>query len=964
MIKACLRIKTRYFTALLISSLLLLGCNTAPKKATLRDIDKVSDQIQQSPVFIKPKTEAEIRAAYANYIKYASKDDKGRKAALSRLAEIEFELSNKLLLETQNLESSSRDDTLDDKLYNERLNKTIELLTTSLRDYENAKNNDRILYQLAKAHDQKGEYQQSIKYLQQLAGRYPKSPYYVESMFRLAEEAFARRDYISAEDAYTEVIASPYNDIFFEKAIFKRGWARYKQQLYTEALDDYLDALLHHEFGDYHTLSKSDKTQFDEYFRAIGLSFAHLDSMQSLHAYFKDKPDFKYVFYSYSTVSDIFLKQERFSDAANILEQFQTHYPKSEELALSRLQLIKIWQTSGFTKKLHPIIEDFYQRFNPDSHYWQQNAINPEIYQTINNATKQYILLISQYYHNKYQQNHRTQDFEKADIWYQRYLKHYPSFVRKDNIFYLYAELLAEAKKDEQALYYYEKSAYDKDLILNKEAAYASIIISGILYNKQITKNIKNVTDKNPNNKLWLNKHINYAILFSQLYPNDKRRNKIILHAAELAFGSQQYDKAIELSELIADSANSNDTNTANYLRAQAYFRLAQYSESEAIYSQVLASEFFNRSANKQQKSELENNLAIAIYQQAESAKQNQDIASAYKHYARIASAAPQSSIAATGLYDAIALSMSKNLWQQAIKTIERFRILYPKHKLNADVSKKLSVAYLNSKQDIKAAQEFEKISSLDDDQEIKQTALWQAAALYESKQDYPSAIRSYKTYAHNFKQPYVQNVESMYKLTKLYTLNNAPEKAKFWKLRIIKADKTAAKKHKTDRTRFIVASISLSMAIDAHRQYRHFRLIEPLNLNLRRKKQAMQKAVKLYSQASSYGIAEITTEATYAIADIYNSFSRALLNSERPKKLNEEELEQYNILIEDQAFPFEEKAIEFFEINLARTKQGSEGQWIQKSHTQLQQLYPVRYKREPKVNPYSQILSKPVGEN
>ena len=40
---------------------------------------------------------------------------------------------------------------------------------------------------------------------------------------------------------------------------------------------------------------------------------------------------------------------------------------------------------------------------------------------------------------------------------------------------------------------------------------------------------------------------------------------------------------------------------------------------------------------------------------------------------------------------------------------------------------------------------------------------------------------------------------------------------------------------------------------------------------------------------------------------------------SERPKKLSKAELEQYNVLLEEQAFPFEEKAAELHEVNAHR---------------------------------------------
>ena len=118
-----------------------------------------------------------------------------------------------------------------------------------------------------------------------------------------------------------------------------------------------------------------------------------------------------------------------------------------------------------------------------------------------------------------------------------------------------------------------------------------------------------------------------------------------------------------------------------------------------------------------------------------------------------------------------------------------------------------------------------------------------------------------------------------------------------------------------------------------------------------------MQASVKLYGQASKYKIYEITTEATYSIALIYKDFSKALLDSDRPTNLNDEELDQYEILLEDKAFPFEDKAIEFFEINLARIKDGFYNDWIDKTHKGLIELFPVRYNRKPKQDAYVSIF-------
>ena len=94
---------------------------------------------------------------------------------------------------------------------------------------------------------------------------------------------------------------------------------------------------------------------------------------------------------------------------------------------------------------------------------------------------------------------------------------------------------------------------------------------------------------------------------------------------------------------------------------------------------------------------------------------------------------------------------------------------------------------------------------------------------------------------------------------------------------------------------------------------------------------------------AADYGVADVSTAATYRIATVYRDMGKAMMSSERPKKLSKVELEQYNVLLEEQAFPFEEKATELHEVNARRAATGVYDKWVQSSFDALREL-PVRY--------------------
>ena len=934
--------------SLLLSIILILAsCNSDDKPKSLADIDVTSNKKSQTKVFIKPKTEEEIRTAYTDYLKNAGENDNSRLEALSRLAELEFSYSDKLLQQQEHL-SAEEKEAFDDKLYYSRINKTIELLSTSLKDYPKSKNNDTLLYQIAKAYDQRGDHQESIDALTQLIDKYPKSPFYVEAQFRIAEDAFSYRDYSTAEFSYTEVIIAKDNDVFYEKSLFKRGWARFKQQYYTDAVDDFLEAVLKHEFDEFEKLSKTEREQFNEYFRAVGLAFSYLGGAESLDEYFKDRPDFIYTYHTYSMVADIYLKQERYSDAVKTHKQFIKLYPKSDNIPYSYLKIIDIWKNSGFTNKVYAAIENFYIQYNPSSKYWKNQNENSSINRAIRRSLKEYVVLMTGYYHNKYQKSTKINDYKSTELWYKRYLKHYSAYAQKDNIYFLYAELLSQKQKYKQALKYYELAAYDNDLIIHKKAAYASVLISDRLLSQKTTKETPAA------NKEYLKKHVAYALKYVQKYPGDKKAHQIILHAAELAYKAGDYKSTIELADILITNNPGRNNSYIRSLKAESYFQLKEYAEAESLFKQLVHS----KQSSQKQKVKYTDKLALSIYKQGETALNNKDAPQAISHYSRISTIAKASAIAATGLYDAIALNMQYKQWSSAISDIKRFQRLYPRNKHQTDVSKKLSVAYLSSNQGIKAAAEFEKISSMGgSNTEVKSAALWQAAELYESKNKINDAIRSYEEYARKYKKPYPQYLESMNKLVALYSKKNAQGKANKWRKNITKADKRALNNVKTDRTNYIASFAYLGLARSEKSRFDRIRLSLPLKRSLKKKKSAMQSSVRFYGNASKYKIYEAATEATFSIALIYKDFSVSLLESDRPKKLNAEELDQYEILLEDQAFPFEDKSIEFFEINLARVKDGQYNQWIKKSHNELISLFPTRYKRQPKVDSYINVF-------
>ena len=105
-----------------------------------------------------------------------------------------------------------------------------------------------------------------------------------------------------------------------------------------------------------------------------------------------------------------------------------------------------------------------------------------------------------------------------------------------------------------------------------------------------------------------------------------------------------------------------------------------------------------------------------------------------------------------------------------------------------------------------------------------------------------------------------------------------------------------------------------------------------------------MDESLKTFEDLVPYEVAEVTAAATYYIAEIYLNFSASLMNSEPPGGLTDAEKMDYEMVIEEEAFPFEERAISVHEANFELLVGGVYNPWVQKSLDKLTNLMPGRY--------------------
>ena len=339
----------------------------------------------------------------------------------------------------------------------------------------------------------------------------------------------------------------------------------------------------------------------------------------------------------------------------------------------------------------------------------------------------------------------------------------------------------------------------------------------------------------------------------------------------------------------------------------------------------------------------LADNLAASIYKQGEAANAVQDYRAAADHFLRIRQAAPGSTIRPAAEYDAGAALIKLQDWTAAASVLEAFRSAYPTHELQREVTKQIAAVYRESGQLARAAGEYDRVANESEDPTLRGEALLLSGDLYEQSRDTTRALDVYARYVSQFPHPAETAIVTRHKMAELRKATR--DEAGYYREldEIVRADASAGAE-RTGRTRTIAARSALVLAEKLHVEFAAVKLLQPFESSLQVKQRLMNELIASLDRLVEYEIAEVTAAATFYMAETYSDFSRALVDSQRPADLVAAELDEYEAALEEEAFPFEEKAIGVHEKNLELLRAGVLNAWTEKSLGRLAELVPGRY--------------------
>jgi TolA-binding protein len=901
------------------------------KKDTIESLEKKTVEVRPGKIILDSSELA--REGYRDFLDLVSSDPALRAEAMRRLGDLEVEATEADQL-IENIES------LDTRGFDN----AVELYQMLLEAYPDYRRNDTVLYQLARAYEIGGRTDEALAVLNELVTRYPDTAVVDEVQFRRGEMLFLRKSYNDAEMAYREVVEYGDASRFYEQSLYKLGWSQFKLAWYKDSLSPFFELLdlklAGVEIGEgderLATLKRAERELVEDTFRVLSISFSYIEGADSIDAFLAQRGLPKYTYIIYSNLGDLYLEQERYQDAAETYEAFVTQDPYHPKAPVLQVQVIEAYQQGGFPSLVLDGKKSFAERYGMDGPFWIRNP--REENEAVAGHLKSNLTDLAQYYHAEAQRDGRKSDYQQAANWYRKYLDYFPGESDTANTNFLLAEILYESEEYGDAVTEYERTAYGYPFHeKSAEAGYAAILAY-----REHEKVLSGVAKDE-----WHQAYLDSGLRFAETYPEHAESGAVLTTVAEDLFRQNRFGLAIAVGQSVVGKqppVKPELARTAWTVIAHSQFDLANYMDAESAYYSLRN---FTPADDAVASQAIKDRIASAIYKQGEMARDAGDLETAVTHFRRLGQAVPDSGIRATAEYDAAAALINLQAWDRASVVLEEFRRDHPDSEFADDVTQKLAVTYLESGQVGQAAAEFERIadtaSSTDD---VRREALWKASELYEQTGVLAAEQRVLNNIVRRYPNPISESIEARARLLEI-AVQTGNEEERIARLEELVEVDASAGAQRSDRTRYLAATASLDLAEPVRKRFEVVKLTQPLADSLKLKKELMEDVISAYTGASNYGVAEITTAATFRLGEVYEQFSSDLMESDRPTNLEADALEQYEILLEEQAFPFEEKAIDLYKANADRAADGVYDDWVKRSFGRLAGLMPARYAKE-----------------
>lgn len=976
--------------------------------------DKYREQIEKLQ---KERTEARDKAI-GKFELLLSQQGESPLAAdiLLRLAQLYFEKEN-----DEYLLREEEYDKLVEKLMTEgkdvklppaprrNYSKSVELYRKIVNQYPDYDLADGAVYLLAYCLAEQGDEEEAKKMYEYLIEKYPKSPYVPEAHVRLGEYYFFKSQYEKAIEEYNFVLNYPVST-FYDKALYKLGWSYYLLSRYDEAINFFAQVIDFYEEGrGQRALRGEDLKAESMTYMAICFAEKHPFGGGEAEAleYFKKLGERSWERDIMVRIGDVYLERASFDGARDAYTAALTRYPTDPDNPSVWMKIVECYEKEGDYDLAIAEREKFADKFGPGTSWWEANRGNPD---AINSATEMVanaLYAAATFHHELAQREQNSQKqkelYIRAAKDYEKFLQYFPDHVNSYNARFQVAESYYFANDYQNAAKHYEEIIKDEKGKYFQDSAYGLLISydrlveqAGGLPGKGEELYIPKQRSEMPpeaRKLVWA------SDFFVQHFPNDPRIPAIMSKAGEVYLRYGHLDEARKVfDELMTRYPATEDAKVAANRIIESY-KVEGREDMVAVYGRKIL-ELGTIAQTKEEKAKLESIIQGAVFLEAKKLQDSGDYANAINKYLEAARKYPQQEHAPKALHNAAVLAESQ------LKDFYRANEIYLELIQRYPDSENAKVDLFHVAYNYEQLAEFELAAKtyLDyyrtyPNSEQAQNALFNAAFLNEMLGQTSRAVELYKEYVDKYKnQPDAPIVEAkrckMLGQLQMYDayakcldgyinafrgrgeviwayleLGNVAEKlgkSQEAEKRFAQAQAiyNASKKQGINISVEEVKAAAEAMFKLADYKYRQYEAIKFTLPQSKMKRQIEDKA-RLWKELSmTYedivrtGDIEWGLAALYKLGQINKHFAEALFNAPIPEGMTQEEIDAYKFVLEEQAFPIEDRAVKAFQacVNKA-TEKRIWNQWVELAYKAL-----VEYGQKPVEKKYLEIKSLSFG--
>lgn len=823
------------------------------------------------------------------------------------------------------------------------LRKALQLYERLLDSMPGAPGNDLARYQKARALDLLGRRADAARTLLALTGRHPESSLYADAAFRAGEMFYGEGRLAEAAEAYERLLALDAEATpFHELAAYKLGWTQLRAGRHGEAARIFLTLLERllpesgcgngcpdvltgdEDFGDPHREIVTDALRG---FTRAAIALGGVEALRGRELSPAGAPLY------YWATAQALRERQRYSDAADAFSAFAERFPRHELAPRFHARVVAAYEDGGFDALATEARATFVSTYHPATGYWEGRE-QPE---WIEATLREQLELLATNQHAQAQSLREAQPVaseeahQRAARWYRQWLQLLADGAQRNAVRMRYADALLDAGAPEQAIRQFSQLAYGAADAGEAPVAALAVVQTRFRLARQASE---------AGREGGRRKAIAAAWKLAERFPGHDERPRVLLRAAEAAFALGDYEQAIAA----ADTAHGDLTpaselwRAAMHVRADSHFAREAYAPAETAYRALLD----QMPPGDGQRAAVTQQLGAVIYRQGEQAREAGAYRQASEHFLRLGAVVPEAPQRPEADFDAAAVLVKADDWARAAPLFEAYAARHPDHELVPDADKWLAVAYGELDAPRKAAQAYLRISRRQSEPaETRREAVWQAATLFDEAQARRSAAAAYRTYLQDFGGRLDRDQRARLRLAALAE----GEQTTAW-LRAVRDAHSEAGAAASDYSELASAQAALRLGTVLAERAASVRLSYPLRSSLQRRQPLTRQAIEYLRAARESGFDEVVTEAAHRLGSIHASLARDLRDSQRPPGLDDFERDAYELMLEDEAFPFEERAIAAHEANLEYLRADVWDEWILASARELADMVPGRYAR------------------